>query len=425
MLGSGGREHAMVRALARDPAVSEIHVAPGNPGMATQAQRHVLNPTEPWEVLELVRQIDASLVVIGPEAPLVAGVADAIRDAGTPCFGPSAAAARLESSKSFAKEIMAAAGVPTATAHVCTTSRQVSIALDAFGAPYVVKDDGLAAGKGVVVTFDRTTALEHGEACIEKSGKVVVEEYLDGPEMSVFVLCDGNTAVPLAPAQDFKRVGDGDTGPNTGGMGAYSPLPWAPPTLVDEVVTQVAKPVLAEMARRGQPFTGVLYCGLALGSRGTRVIEFNVRLGDPEAQVVLERLTTPLGSLLLAAATGRLADVPELTWRDDAAVCVVLAAKGYPVKARIGDRIRGLDEAGEMPGVVVLHAGTAVDDEETVRSAGGRVLNVVGLGLDLAAARAVAYDGVARIRLKGSHYRSDIAADAANGLIRVGREVVE
>ncbi|WP_425483057.1 phosphoribosylamine--glycine ligase [Cellulomonas septica] len=370
-------------------------------------------------------ELGADLVVVGPEAPLVAGVADAVRAAGIPVFGPSAEAARLEGSKAFAKDVMAAAGVPTAEPRVASTVDEVAAALDAFGPPYVVKEDGLAAGKGVVVTDDRALALEHGRACVEKEGgRAVVEEYLDGPEVSLFVLSDGATVVPLVPAQDFKRALDGDAGPNTGGMGAYSPLPWAPDGLVDEVLDLVARPTVDEMARRGTPFVGVLYCGLALTSKGTRVVEFNARFGDPETQVVLPRLATPLAGVLLAAATGALADLPPLEWRDDAAVTVVVASHGYPGTVRGGDPITGVEDAEALPGVHVLHAGTALrqnpagDDDSQVDGAhlvsnGGRVLSVVGVGADLAAARAAAYAGVEQIELAGSHHRSDIAASAA------------
>ena len=278
VVGSGGREHALVLALRRDPAVADVHAAPGNPGTAQVATNHVVDVLDGAAVVGLARELGAGLVVIGPEAPLVAGVADAVRAAGIACFGPSAAAARLEGSKAFAKEVMAAAGVPTARAHVCSTAAEVTAALDDFGPPYVVKDDGLAAGKGVVVTDDRAAALAHAARC----QRVVVEEYLDGPEVSLFAVTDGRTVRALQPAQDFKRVGDGDVGPNTGGMGAYTPLPWAPEDLVGEVTRTVLQPTVDELARRGTPFAGLLYAGLALTSRGVRVIEFNARFGDPE-----------------------------------------------------------------------------------------------------------------------------------------------
>ena len=411
VLGSGAREHALVLALAASPApdAHELHAAPGNPGIGELATRHDVDPADGAAVTALVARLGVDLVVVGPEAPLVAGVADAVRAAGVPCFGPGAAAAALEGSKAFAKEVMAAAGVPTAMAHVCTSVEEVAEALDAFGAPHVVKDDGLAAGKGVVVTSDRAEALEHARACLAKPGAaVVVEEFLDGPEVSLFCLSDGSTVVPLAPAQDFKRAHDGDAGPNTGGMGAYSPLTWAPAGLVDEVVARVAQPTVDEMRRRGTPFVGVLYCGLALTSRGVRVIEFNARFGDPETQVVLARLATPLAELLLAAATGQLAAQAPLRWREEAAVTVVVAAHGYPGTVRTGDPITGLDAAGEVPGVHVLHAGTTTRDGALV-AAGGRVLSVVGRGGDVAAARAAAYAAVERIALPGSHHRTDIA----------------
>ncbi len=412
VIGSGAREHAVVRALAAGGDPHELHAAPGNPGIAALATLHDVDPLDGAAVAGLARSLEADLVVVGPEAPLVHGVADAVREAGVACFGPSAEAAVLEGSKSFAKEVMAAAGVPTAMAHVCTTVDEVVAALDAFGAPYVVKDDGLAAGKGVVVTEDRDAALDHARACLERRGAgaaVVVEEYLDGPEVSLFCLSDGRTVVPLAPAQDFKRAYDGDTGPNTGGMGAYSPLPWAPDDLVDDVVARVAQPTVDEMRRRGTPFVGVLYCGLALTSRGLRVVEFNARFGDPETQVVLARLATPLAEVLLAAATGRLDDVPPLRWHDDAAVTVVVAAHGYPGTVRAGDEVEGVADAEALEGVHVLHAGTALDDGRVV-SSGGRVLSVVGTGPDVAAARAAAYAGVERVTLRGSHHRGDIAA---------------
>ena len=416
VVGTGAREHALTLALSRDPQVTELHAAPGNPGIGALATLHGVDPLDGDAVAALATALGADLVVVGPEAPLVAGVADAVRAAGVPAFGPSAAAARLEGSKAFAKEVMAAAGVPTADPVVVTDAALAGAALDTFGAPYVVKEDGLAAGKGVVVTADRAVALEHALACLARpGGQVVVEDFLDGPEVSLFVLSDGATVVPLVPAQDFKRVGDADTGPNTGGMGAYTPLPWAPPGLVDEVVATVAQPTVDEMARRGTPFVGVLYCGLALTSRGMRVVEFNARFGDPETQVVLARLETPLAGVLLAASTGALASVPPLRWSDRAAVTVVVASSGYPEAPRTGDVITGLDDAEALPDVHVLHAGTAAGAEGAVVSAGGRVLSVVGTGADLAAARAAAYAGVGVIGLDGSHHRSDIAQAAAEG----------
>ncbi|MFL6065694.1 MAG: phosphoribosylamine--glycine ligase, partial [Friedmanniella sp.] len=379
VVGSGGREHALVLALARDPGVDQVYAAPGNPGTAEVATNHPVDIMDGRAVASLASALAVDLVVVGPEAPLVAGVADAVRDAGITCFGPSAAAAQLEGSKAFAKDVMGAAGVPTARAHVCRTPAEVAAALDDFGPPYVVKDDGLAAGKGVVVTGDRQEALDHAASC----GQVVVEEFLDGPEVSLFAVTDGRTVRPLQPAQDFKRVGEGDTGPNTGGMGAYTPLPWAPGDLVDEVTRTVLQPTVDELAGRGTPFAGLLYAGLALTSRGVRVIEFNARFGDPETQPLLARLRTPLGALLHAAATGTLESQPELEWRSDAAVAVVLAAGGYPGTPRTGDVITGLDRP--TTGATVVQAGTALDADGRVVSAGGRVLAVVGTGPDLAA----------------------------------------
>ena len=416
LLGSGAREHALARALARDPQTAELVVAPGNPGTAAIATNLNIDPSVPEEVVALATQMKADLVVVGPEAPLVAGVADAVREAGIPCFGPGAEAARLEGSKAFAKEIMTAAGVPTAEAAVCTTEAELIAALDRFGAPYVVKEDGLAAGKGVVVTDERPVALAHGRACLTRgSGRVVVEDYLDGPEASVFCVCDGATVRPLAPAQDFKRLLNDDAGPNTGGMGAYSPLSWAPADLTEQVVREVAQPVVDEMARRGTSFIGLLYCGLALTSRGLRVVEFNVRFGDPETQAVLARLTSSLPELLHAAATGRLAEVPEPTWSEQCAVDVVIAAPGYPGTVTTGGTITGIEAAEELDDVHVLHAGTGNTERGELVAVGGRVLSVVALGASLEAARERAYEAVERIDLEGAQYRTDIAQAASEG----------
>jgi phosphoribosylamine--glycine ligase len=420
VIGSGAREHALVRALAADPAVDAVVAAPGNPGIDAIALCRELpaGPEDGAGIAALAQEVGADLVVIGPEAPLVAGAADAVRAAGIDCFGPTAEAARLEGSKAFAKEVMAAADVPTSLSRVCTSLDQVADALDAFGAPHVVKDDGLAGGKGVVVTDERARALAHAAHCLAGPGStVVVEEFLDGPEVSLFCLTDGTTVVPLAPAQDFKRVGDGDEGPNTGGMGAYSPLDWVPEGLTQHVVDRIAQPTIDEMRRRGTPFAGVLYVGLAITERGPQVVEFNARFGDPETQVVLARLLTPLGVVLQATARGALAEIPPLRWREQHAVTVVVAAKGYPQSPRTGGRIHGLDEVGDD--AYVLHAGTARAKDGAIVSAGGRVLSVVALGDDLEQARHRAYAAVDRIELDGSHHRTDIALAAQRGEVAV------
>jgi phosphoribosylamine--glycine ligase len=403
LLGSGGREHALARALHRDGEVTALHAAPGNPGIGELAELHQVNPAEPAAVTALAKRLTADLVVIGPEAPLMTGVSDALRDAGLACFGPSQAAAMIEGSKSFAKDVMAAAGVPTAAAFTCDTEAQVSAALDRFAPPYVVKADGLAAGKGVVVTPDRDAAAAHAR----DSGRVVIEEYLAGPEVSVFALADGDQAVALLPAQDYKRAGDGDTGPNTGGMGAYAPLPWAPPDLAEVVITEVIAPTLAELARRGTPYSGLLYAGLALTDAGVKVIEFNARFGDPETQVIIDRLATPLGGLLAATAAGDLASAGPLQWTPGAAVTVVIAAEGYPAQPVTGEKIEDLAPQITRD-AYLLHAGT-VRRGGFLRSSGGRVLNVVGTGPDVAAARAAAYEAAARVKLPGGWYRTDIA----------------
>lgn len=420
VVGTGGREHALVRALVADPDVEAVVAAPGNPGMALLADCRPLPAglLDGSGVADLAEEAGVDLVVVGPEAPLVAGVADAVRERGIACFGPSAEAARLEGSKAFAKDVMAEADVPTARAYVCDDADELREALDGTGAPYVVKDDGLAAGKGVLVTDDLDAAVAHGQGRLSAGSKVVVEEYLDGPEFSVFCLTDGTTVMALAPAQDFKRALDGGRGPNTGGMGSYSPLPWAPAGLTDEVVERIARPTIEAMRRRGAPFVGVLYVGLALTARGPRVVEFNARFGDPDIQPVLARLRTPLGSLLLAAARGELDQVEPLAWRSEAAVSVVLAANGYPGTPRAGDPISGV-HAIETDDTYVLHAGTAHGDDGTLVSSGGRVLSVVALGKDLEQARQRAYAGLEQIDLPDGHYRTDIALAAARGEVVV------
>ncbi|MFT4288074.1 phosphoribosylamine--glycine ligase [Nocardioides sp.] len=404
VIGNGGREHALALALSRDPGVSEVHAAPGNPGIGAVATLHAVDPLDPAAVAALAADIGVDLVVVGPEAPLVAGVADAVRAAGVPVFGPSLEAARLEGSKAFAKEVMAAASVPTARAITAETPEQAAAALAEFGPPYVVKDDALAAGKGVIVTRDLAEALAHAETC----GRVVIEEFLDGPEVSLFAICDGHGAYALQPAQDFKRILDGGLGPNTGGMGSYSPLTWARPDLAEVVIEQVVSPTLAEMARRGAPFVGCLYVGLALTSAGPKVIEFNVRFGDPDIQPVLALLDSPLGALLHAAATGKLATEP--TFRDGASVTVVLASAGYPESSSKGDVITGVEDAAAVENVDVIHAGTAMAAGRLV-TAGGRVLAVRALGADVADARARAYAAADLISFDGMQRRSDIAAE--------------
>jgi phosphoribosylamine--glycine ligase len=407
VIGTGGREHALALALSRDPSVSDVHAAPGNPGIGEVATLHDVDPLDGAAVADLARSLGVDLVVIGPEAPLVAGVADTVRERGISCFGPSREAAALEGSKAFAKEVMAAAGVPTADARVCESATAVAAALDEFGPPYVVKDDGLAAGKGVVVTEDRDAAVAHAAQC----DRVVVEEYLDGPEVSLFAITDGYTVYPMLPAQDFKRIFDADAGPNTGGMGAYTPLPWAPPGLVDEVVDRVLVPTVEEMAARDTPFAGLLYAGLALTSQGMRVVEFNARFGDPETQPLLALLDSPLGELLEAAAVGRLHEVEAPRWRSGAAVAVVMASAGYPEGSSKGDVIVGTETLAEEPDVDVIHAGTDRRDGDLV-TAGGRVLAVTAVGADVADARAKAYEGISSISFPGAQWRTDIAASS-------------
>ena len=413
VIGSGGREHALLIGLAKDPSVTELHVAPGNAGTSALATNHDVDVASADAVLALARHVDADLVVIGPEVPLVLGVADALRAAGIATFGPGAQAAQIEGSKAFAKDVMAAAGVATAHSEVVDNPAHLDAALDRFGPTWVVKDDGLAAGKGVVVTADRAAARDHAAECLESGHPVLLESFLDGPEVSLFSFVDGETVVPLIPAQDHKRVGDDDAGPNTGGMGAYTPLPWLPDEVTRQIVDDVVKPVAAELVRRGTPFSGLLYAGLAIGKNGPSVVEFNCRFGDPETQAVLALLKSPLGQALHATATGTLADLPPLEWIDGTAVTVVLAAENYPGKPRTGDVITGADGDG------VLHAGTARNADGAVVSSGGRVLAVVGTGADLAEARAQAYERLATVKLPGSHYRTDIGRNALEGRISI------
>ena len=419
VLGSGAREHALVLSLFHDPAVDDIHVAPGNVGMKPLATLHseVTRIDDPDTVVALARDIAADLVVIGPEIPLVAGVADALRSAGFLVFGPNKAAARIEGSKAFAKDVMAAAGVRTARSEQLTSElsdSEIESALDRFGPHYVVKDDGLAGGKGVVVTDDRTAARAHVDAVLAAGNPVLLESFLTGPEVSLFCFVDGETVVPLIPAQDHKRVGDGDQGPNTGGMGAYCPLPWLPADGVRRIVDEVCVPVAKELVRRGCAYSGLLYAGLAWGPDGPAVVEFNCRFGDPETQAVLALLKTPLGEVLHAVAAGTLADLPPLEWYDEYAVTVVLAAEGYPEHPHLGEVIMGVSDKS-----AVRHAGTAYNEAGELVSAGGRVLNVIGTGATLADARDAAYSVLSEITLPGGHYRSDIALPAVLGNISV------
>jgi phosphoribosylamine--glycine ligase len=416
MIGSGAREHALLLGLRNDPDVDFLAIAPGNAGTAALAAQYDVDVTSPAEVTELATEVGADLVVIGPEVPLVLGVADAVRATGIACFGPSAQAARIEGSKAFAKDVMAAAGVRTASSEIVDSPAILDATLDRFGPAagqqaWVVKDDGLAAGKGVVVTADRAAARAHAAALLESGHPVLLESFLDGPEVSLFCLVDGPTVVPLLPAQDFKRVGDGDTGPNTGGMGAYAPLPWLPDEVASAIVRDIVEPVAAELVSRGCPFSGLLYAGLAITAAGPAVVEFNCRFGDPETQAVLALLESPLGALLYATATGTLADFPALRWRQGYAVTVVLAAENYPGRPRTGDVITGSEADG------VLHAGTARREDGAVVSAGGRVLSAVGTGPDLTAAREQVYRTLASIQLPGSHFRTDIGLAAAEGTI--------
>jgi len=420
VIGSGAREHALLLGFRKDPQVDYLAVAPGNAGTAAVAEQHDVDVTSADAVTALAQKLAIDLVVIGPEVPLVLGVADAVRAAGIACFGPSKDAARIEGSKAFAKDVMATAGVRTAGCETVDNPAHLDAALDRFGPAagepaWVVKDDGLAAGKGVVVTVDRDAARAHAASLLDSGHPVLLESFLDGPEVSLFCLVDGATVVPLLPAQDFKRVGDNDAGPNTGGMGAYSPLPWLPDAVTQAIVTDVVEPVAAELVRRGCPFSGLLYAGLAITSHGPAVVEFNCRFGDPETQAVLALLESPLGQLLHATATGTLADFGPLRWHDGYAVTVVVAAENYPGRPRVGDVIAGSDTEG------VLHAGTSRRDDGAVVSSGGRVLSVVGTGADLPAARSVAYGVLSSVRLPGSHFRSDIGLAAAEGKIELPR----
>jgi len=417
VLGSGAREHAIITALLCEDADHDITCAPGNAGIAASVPCVQITATDPSAAANLAVGLEVDLVVVGPEAPLVAGVADAIREAGIPVFGPDADAAALEGSKTFAKRIMDAAGVPTGRAVRAATLLDAETALDEFGAPYVVKADGLAAGKGVIVTSDRDAAVDHASYWLAH-GEVLIEEFLDGEEVSLFVLSDGHDVLPLSPAQDFKRLGNNDEGPNTGGMGAYSPLPWladqfgSERAFVDECLENIALPTVRQLEAEGTPFIGLLYCGLIVTKKGIRVIEFNARFGDPETQVVLPRLVTPLSELLYAAAVGDLAGRERPEFSNDAVITVVLASENYPDTPITGRPLGGLDAAEAVEGVHLAHAATEVDDDNpsTLLATGGRVLSVVARGTDFGQARARAYDALGQIWLEGGHFRTDIAA---------------
>ncbi|MCC4248135.1 MULTISPECIES: phosphoribosylamine--glycine ligase [Microbacterium] len=414
VLGSGAREHAIILALRSEEVSHAIYAAPGNAGIARDAHVVDLVADDPAAVTEFAQTQSIDLVVIGPEAPLVAGVADALRERGIPVFGPGKAAAQLEGSKTYAKRIMDAAGVPTGRAVRAHDLAGVEAALDELGAPHVVKADGLAAGKGVIVTTDRAAALAHAEAYLP-TGPVLIEEFLAGPEVSLFFLSDGDHVLPLSPAQDFKRLRDGDEGPNTGGMGAYSPLPWlaerfgGEDEFVDQVTREIAEPVIRQMDAEGTPFIGLLYAGLILTESGVKVIEFNARFGDPETQVVLPRLVDPLSTLLMAAASGTLEDQPRPAFAEATAVTVVLASEGYPEAPITGRPLTGLDDAEEVDGVHLAHAATMLRGGD-LHATGGRVLNVVALGTTFREARSAAYEALGRIGLEGGQHRTDIAA---------------
>jgi phosphoribosylamine--glycine ligase len=416
VLGSGAREHAIVTSLLREQSAAgeplhHITVAPGNAGIAADCAVVALDPSNGAIVSRYAQENDIELVIIGPEAPLVAGVSDTLRRAQIPVFGPNKAAAAIEGSKTFAKRIMEAAGVPTGRAARADNIADATTAIDRYGSPYVVKADGLAAGKGVLVSEDRAAALAHAEYWL-RHGSVLVEEFLAGQEVSLFLVSDGTDVVPLAPAQDFKRALDGDLGPNTGGMGAYSPLPWLPTGFTDEVIQKIALPTIRQLEAEGTPFVGLLYCGLILTSAGIRVIEFNARFGDPETQVVLSRLETPLSELLLAASTGRLGTLAYPEFSSEVSVTVVVASEGYPDEPITGRPIGGLDQAAAVEGVTIAHAATALLDGQFV-AIGGRVVSVVATGETFAQARERAYQAAELISLQGSHYRSDIAEKVA------------
>jgi phosphoribosylamine---glycine ligase len=417
LLGSGGRESALAEALVLAPSRPEVIAAPGNPGIADLAGIEPVALLDPVSVVELATRIRPDLVIVGPEAPLVAGVGDALRSRGVAVFGPDAAAARIEGSKTYAKELMERAGVPLTRWGSFSSATDAMAFADELGPPYVVKADGLAAGKGVVVTEQRAEALAAIRAALidarfgEAGRRVVVEEFLDGEEVSIIAFSDGTHLLACDPAQDSKRVLDGDQGPNTGGMGSYSPVPACPPSDAERIVDEILAPVVRTTAAAGDPFVGALYAGLALTSKGPRVVEFNARFGDPETQALMPRFRSDLAETCMACATHDLAGT-KLEWSSESCVAVVLAAGGYPGPHPTGQPIEGLERAAAVPGVHLFHAGTAVENGKLV-TAGGRVLAVSGLGSSLATARATAYDAVGKISWQDMHFRTDIAARAA------------
>ncbi len=411
LLGSGGREHALAWALSASPLLTKLFCAPGNAGIAEVAQCIPMDPGDQARIIQFCRDERIELVVIGPEAPLVAGLGDALGEAGIRYFGPSKLAAQLEGSKGFTKDLCRAAGIPTAAYGRFTDAQSAKAFLASQSLPIVVKADGLAAGKGVVIATTREEAEAAVDACLSGSfgsagAEVVIEEFLHGEEASFFALCDGATALALATAQDHKRVGDGDTGPNTGGMGAYSPAPIVTPEMHDRVMREIIEPTVKEMAARGMPFKGVLFAGLMITATGPKLIEYNVRFGDPETQVLMMRLKSDLLAALLATTDGVLANF-DLRWSDDAALTVVMAANGYPGTPQKGTEIKGLDLARAVPNVEIFHAGTRRDGARLIAD-GGRVLNVTGRGKTIAAARDAAYAAVAKIDWPGGFYRKDI-----------------
>jgi phosphoribosylamine--glycine ligase len=412
LVGSGGREHALAWKIAASPLVKRLVAAPGNPGMAAQCELRGVAATDVDGLVALAREIAADLVVIGPESAVAAGLADALQLAGFPCFGPTAGAGQLESSKAFTKAFADRYGLPTSAYVVCESEDAAKAALDGFSAPYVIKADGLAAGKGVTIAQDRGEA----EAAIHDAfggrfgaagARVVIEEFLEGEIGSLFALCDGEASMLFGWAQDHKRAFDGEQGPNTGGMGTYSPAPVFTPELVEQVRERLVEPAFAGIAADGSPYRGVLFVELMATRAGPKLVEFNVRFGDPECQVLMLRLESDLVPYLVACAKGTLRDMPPPVWRDEQAVCVVLAAKGYPETPKAGGEIRGLDaDLGE--GVVVFHAGTKLDADGTLRAAGGRVLNVCARGATLEAAREQAYAAIAKIDFPDGFCRTDI-----------------